>query len=286
MPAAVVRRSPRNKELTMITTFHLSHLMLLALGGYLLAGCSSAVSARVQVVDGRQVEIATAGEGGAATVVFEAGLGNDWTHWDEVASEVARHTRIFAYSRPGYGASGPVTTPRDPKTVVEELRALLASQGYAPPYVVVGHSNGGGYMELFAKAHPDEVAGVVLVDPRHRDFLAACEAAMLDLCGIPESTLATQAPVVIAEYQAYAMASDQMRAAGGFGAYPVRVLTASSISGSAARQALWKSMHAALAAEAADGEQVLVEGAGHGIQVDQPGAVVKAILAVLPPTAP
>ena len=43
----------------MITTFHLSHLALLALGGYLLAGCSSRVAARVEVVDGRQVEIAT-----------------------------------------------------------------------------------------------------------------------------------------------------------------------------------------------------------------------------------
>ena len=53
-------------------------------------------------------------------------------------------------------------------------------------------------MELFAKSHADEVAGVVLVDPRHRDFLTTCEAAMLDLCGIPESTLATQAPAVIA----------------------------------------------------------------------------------------
>ena len=77
--------------------------------------------------------------------------------------------------------------------------------------------------------------GVVLVEPRHRDFLTACEAAGLDLCGIPESTLATQAPVMISEYHAFAMASDEIRAAGGFGSYPVRVLTASNISGSAAR---------------------------------------------------
>ena len=248
----------------------------------LLAACSSRVPARIEVVSGRQIEIATAGTGGPATVVFESGLGLDWTPWDEVASEVARHTRIFAYSRPGYGASGPATTPRDPKTIVEELRGLLASQGYAPPYLVVGHSNGGAYMELFAKSHPDEVVGVVLVDPRHRDFLARCEAAMLDVCGIPESTLATQAPVVISEYRAFATASEEIRAAGGFGAYPVRVLTASTISGSSARQALWKSLHASLAAEAADGEQIVVQGAGHGVQVDRPAEVARAILRLLP----
>lgn len=259
-------------------TAHLAFLSIAVLAG----ACSSRITARVEVVDGHQVEIATAGTGGAATVVFEAGLGMDWTPWDEVASEVARHTRIFAYSRPGYGASGPVTTPRDPRTIVEELRALLASQGYAPPYVVVGHSNGGGYMELFAKAHADEVTAVVLVDPRHRDFLTTCEAARFDLCGIPESTLAKQAPAVIAEYRAYSLASDQMRAAGGFGAYPVRVLTAGNTEGSAARQSLWRSMLASLAAEATNGEQIVVPGATHNMHDDHPGAVVEAILAVLP----
>lgn len=252
----------------------------------LLGACSSQVPARIEIVAGRQVEIATAGTGGAATVVFESGLGHDWTPWDEVASRVAQHARIFAYSRPGYGASGPATTPRDPKTIVEELRTLLAAMGYAPPYLLVGHSNGGAYMELFAKSHPHEVTGVVLLDPRHRDFLATCEAAMLDLCGIAESTLATQAPVVMAEYRAYAMASEQIRAAGGFGAYPVRVLTASEISGSTSRQALWKSMHAALAAEAPDGAQILVEGASHDMQGDRPDEVVRAILALLPAKSP
>ncbi len=252
----------------------------------LLAACSTRVPARLEIVAGRQVEIATAGSGGVATVVFESGLGRDWTDWDEVASEVAHHTRIFAYSRPGYGASGPATTARDPKTIVEELRALLASQGVAPPYLIVGHSNGGAYMELFAKSHADEVVGVVLVDPRHRDFLARCEAAKLDLCGIPESTLAEQSPTVVEEYRAYTMASDEIRAAGGFGAYPVRVLTASNIGGSPARQALWRSLHASLAAEAADGEQIVVQGAGHPIQIDRPHEVAQAILAVLPSTSP
>ena len=179
------------------TTHLRSRLALLVLGAALLAACSSRVPARVATVNGHQVEVATAGAGGAATVVFEAGLGDDWTPWDEVASEVALHARIFAYSRPGYGASGPPTTPRDPKQIVEELRTLLASQGYAPPYLLVGHSMGGTYMELFAKSHPDEVVGVVLVDPRHRDFLSTCEAAQLDVCGIPESVLVTQAPAVI-----------------------------------------------------------------------------------------
>jgi len=232
--------------------------------------------------NGHQVEIATAGAGGAATVVFEAGLGDDWTPWDEVASEVAHHAPIFAYSRPGYGASGPATTPRDPKQIVEELRTLLASQGYAPPYVLVGHSMGGTYMELFAKSHPEEVVGAVLVDPRHRDFLSTCETAKLDNCGIPESTLVTHATSVIAEYRAFAVASDQIRAAGAFGSYPLRVLTATKHPGSAARKALWKTMLASLAAEAVNGEQIIAQGASHYVQLDRPDEVARTIVSLLP----
>jgi pimeloyl-ACP methyl ester carboxylesterase len=252
--------------------------------GAFLAACGSRVPARVETVNGHQVEIATAGAGNGATVVFEAGLGDDWTRWDQVAAEVALHARIFAYSRPGYGSSGPVTTPRDPKQIVEELRALLASQGCAPPYLLVGHSMGGTYMELFAKSHPAEVVGVVLVDPRHRDFLDTCEAAHLNLCGIPEPTLLTQAPSVIAEYRAFAMASDEIRAAGTFSSSPVRVLTATSHPVSPAREALWETMLASLAGEAVNGEQIIVQGSGHYIQIERPAEVVKTILALLPAT--
>ena len=266
-----------------MTSAHHDHTRLLLITTLvLIAACGSKVPARVETIDGHEIEIATAGSGGAATVVFEAGLGDDWTSWDNVASRVAQHTRIFAYSRPGYGASGPATTPRDPRQIVEELRALLAYEGYAPPYVLVGHSFGGMYMELFAKAHPDEVIGAVLVDPRHRDFLATCEAAALDNCGIPEPLLRTQGPSSIAEYRAFPLGSDEIRAAGTFGAYPVRVLTATKHPVSPAREKLWETMLGQLAAEASNGEQIIVSGAGHYIQLDRPAVVVQAILEMLP----
>lgn len=258
-----------------------SSLFLLALGS-LAAACGTTVPATVESFNGRQIEIATAGHGGTATVVFEAGNGGDWTTWDGVASEVAEHTQIFAYSRPGYGVSDPTPAPRNAETIVEELRDLLTYEGYTPPYVLVGHSMGGTYMELFAKAHPAEVAGLVLVDSRHRDFLQSCEAAELDNCGIPESLLVTLPTAAIAEYRAFETASEEISAAGTFGTYPVRVLTATDHPVSPAREALWAATNAWIAAEAPDGIQIFVEGAGHNIQDDRPGVVVDTILALLP----
>jgi pimeloyl-ACP methyl ester carboxylesterase len=228
--------------------------------------------------NGRSVEVVTAGDG-PDTVVFESGLGDGWSRWDRVASDIAVDARVFAYSRPGYGRSDDATTPRDPAQIVEELRGLLASQDIVAPYVLVGHSNGGTYLELFAKAHADEVGAVVLVDPRPKDFLDACEAQDLDACGISDGGLAHQPKVVQDEYASFARASDEIH--GSFGDYPVRVLTATE-GGSDARMALWASMHAELADEAADGEQLVLEGAGHYLQLRRPDDVSDVIRAVLP----
>lgn len=249
----------------------------------LLSSCTN-LESRVVQENGRAVEIVTAGAG-PATVVFESGLGSDWSPWDAVASDLAADARIFAYSRPGYGDSARATTPRDAATIVAELRALLQHQGYAPPYILVGHSFGGAYMELFARLHPDEVSGLVLVDARPGDFLARCEAAKLDMCGISAPDLASLSAVEIAEYEAFPLATGELASAGGFGPYPVRVLTATGGRGSAARRAMWEAMHAALAAEATDGRQIVFEGAGHNLHLERPSGVAKAIRALLPETA-
>jgi pimeloyl-ACP methyl ester carboxylesterase len=255
--------------------------LLLALGAVAACGGSPDPNPTPDPVSGRAVEVVVSGAGDT-TVVFESGLGNDWTPWDQVATEVAARARVFAYSRPGYGQSDPSPAPRDAAQIVEDLRALLAARGFVPPYLLVGHSFGGAYMELFAKAHPKEVVGVVLVDPRHRDFTTACERASLEGCTVPASVVASLPRVQIDELEAFAHTSDQIRAVGTFGRYPVRVLTATSHGFAPEVEALWASMLASLADEATDGDQSLFVGAGHYLQVERAHQVAETILGLLP----
>lgn len=229
----------------------------------------------------RAVEVFERGAGDV-TVVFESGLGADWTPWQSVALDIAAKARVFAYSRPGYGNSEPSTEPRDPAHIVEALRSLLAARGYAPPYLLVGHSFGGMYMELFAKAHPEEVVGVVLVDPRHRDFANACQEADLEGCEIPASILPTLPQVQIDEIEAFARGSNQIREAGTFGSYPVRVLTATAHGFGPEVEQLWQSLLRSLAGEAENGEQEVFEGAGHYLQLERPDEVAAVIRSLLP----
>jgi pimeloyl-ACP methyl ester carboxylesterase len=256
--------------------------VLLAFAGA-SSGCavSSEPTPAADPVSPRVVEVVEYGAGDT-TVVFESGLGNDWMSWAPVATEVAAGARMFAYSRPGYGQSEPTPEPRDAAHIVEDLRVLLVARGFAPPYVLVGHSFGGAYMELFAKAHPEEVMGVVLVEPRHRDFTTACEQAGLAGCTIPASVLTSLPRVQIDEIEAFARTSDQIRAVGTFGAYPVRVLTATSHGFEPEVELLWESMLGSLAAEATDGVQSLFVGAGHLLQLERSHEVAQVILSLLP----
>ncbi len=134
----------------------------------LFFGCTSLPNEKIGVIDHRQVEYSLIRNNSeSAIVVFENGLSGKMHSWDKIIPEISKEATTFAYNRPGYGSSGSVSTPRDGLHIVEELRGLLKRNGLKPPYVLVGHSFGGLYMQLFARRYPEEVTGLVLVDSTH-----------------------------------------------------------------------------------------------------------------------
>jgi pimeloyl-ACP methyl ester carboxylesterase len=102
---------------------------------------------------------------GGPTVLFEAGIAATNLNWSHVQETVAGFTRTASYDRSGLGWSSPARTPRTPCNIAAELHNLLQCGGVKPPYILVGHSFGGLVMRRFAVLYPEEVAGVVLVDP-------------------------------------------------------------------------------------------------------------------------
>ena len=103
---------------------------------------------------------------GSPTVVLDAGQGGFSLDWSLIQPELATTTRVCAYDRAGYGWSDPSPQPRTPRQIAEELHTLLVNAGIEGPYVLVGHSAGGKHVRLYATRHPQDVAGMVLVDAR------------------------------------------------------------------------------------------------------------------------
>jgi pimeloyl-ACP methyl ester carboxylesterase len=99
-------------------------------------------------------------------IVFESGLGTaGTTDWTSVLPRLCGVERCVRYDRPGYGASdddGEAPTLRHVATV---LHGALMAAGVTPPYVLVGHSLGGARIRMFAGLYPNDVAGLVFVDP-------------------------------------------------------------------------------------------------------------------------
>ena len=129
------------------------------------------MSHQISPAPGQLVDIGThrlhlhcAGEG-SPTVVFDAALGASSLSWSLVHPAVARMTRACTYDRAGFGWSDAGPLPRTASRIADELHQLL-SQGAVPgPFVLVGHSYGGLVMRMFASRHPEEVAGLVLIEP-------------------------------------------------------------------------------------------------------------------------
>jgi pimeloyl-ACP methyl ester carboxylesterase len=121
-------------------------------------------------VGGYRLHINCQGQGDP-TVVIEAANGDFSLGWGLVQREVAKFTRICTYDRAGLGWSERSPQPRSAHDIVEGLHTLLARSGVEPPYVLVGHSLGGPLVRLYAHEHPDQVVGMVLVDPAHEEQL-------------------------------------------------------------------------------------------------------------------
>jgi pimeloyl-ACP methyl ester carboxylesterase len=114
-------------------------------------------------IDGRTMRMLVEGSGNA-TVVFENGAGAPLEMWGKVQPAVSRFAKTVSYDRAGVGLSdGPAA--RDGRRVATELHRALEAAGIAPPYVLVGASVGGLHIRVFAGMYPDDVAGMVLVDP-------------------------------------------------------------------------------------------------------------------------
>lgn len=148
-----------NKMKTLLESIALAIAML-------LSGCASLPNSMLEKLNDRHVELAVT-QHGTPPVVFENGLGGRMEWWSKVLPDISRDTTTFAYNRPGYGNSDPVATPRDGLHIVDELKALLRDKGMQPPYVLVGHSLGGLYMQLYARRYPEDVSALVLVDSTH-----------------------------------------------------------------------------------------------------------------------
>lgn len=118
----------------------------------------------VEIERGQRLYVVEKGSGGPA-VLFEAGIAATNLNWHHIQEKVAGFASTASYDRCGLGWSSPCRTQRTPGNICVELHTMLEAAGIKPPYILVGHSFGGLVMRRYAAMFPEDIAGVVLVDP-------------------------------------------------------------------------------------------------------------------------
>jgi pimeloyl-ACP methyl ester carboxylesterase len=119
--------------------------------------------------DGYNYHVYTKGfenrKAGTPVLIFENGLGVGLGNWDTVLEPLAQLAPVFAYDRAGVEKSEVQYAMPTIHQVARNLKAIFTTMQIAPPYVLIGHSLGGVYIRGFAGLYPNEIAGLVFIDP-------------------------------------------------------------------------------------------------------------------------
>ncbi|KAJ3430684.1 hypothetical protein M0812_23700 [Anaeramoeba flamelloides] len=106
------------------------------------------------------------GTGYDPIVILEAGGGSFGVSLIQLQIDLVKEgIRVCRYDRAGYGWSFlPTQWNRTKKQMITELKQLLYLKGEKGPYIVAGHSVGGGLARVFAETYPKETEGIAIID--------------------------------------------------------------------------------------------------------------------------
>lgn len=170
-----------------LSRFHRTKLTLLIVLGFLvLLAASGAVYQLVSVTvdmksypapgrlieigNGRLMHLNCTGQG-QPTVILESATDMFSSDWFWIQQELAPLAQVCSYDRAGQGWSSSASGSRDADHIADELHTLIGKAELNPPFLLVGHSVGGLFVELYAAKYPETVSGMVLIDPGNEYFL-------------------------------------------------------------------------------------------------------------------
>lgn len=113
------------------------------------------------LVDGIRLNYHVVGEGPG--LAFAHSLGMDLGQWDAQEAHYRDRYRVLSFDARGHGASGKPAGPYSIERFGEDYYGVLRAAGLERA-VAVGMSMGGMAAQALAVAHPEAVAGLVLVD--------------------------------------------------------------------------------------------------------------------------
>jgi pimeloyl-ACP methyl ester carboxylesterase len=130
----------------------------------LKAKYANAESEFVDLGNGLTVHLRDEGPADAPAIILLHGSNASLHTWDQWANTLKSKYRIIRFDQIGHGLTGP--NPTDDYRIasfVDTVNKVAANRGLSK-FTLGGNSMGGGVSWAYAKAHPEKLDGVILVD--------------------------------------------------------------------------------------------------------------------------
>lgn len=244
-------------------------------------------------IDGKQQRIFTKGEGRPA-VLFVTGLGTDLRDFYKIQVEIAKTTGTLSYDRAGLGRSEALDNARSIDNMARELHEILRKENIPPPYLLVGHSFGGYILRLFTEYYPQQVAGLVFIDPSSEGFREARRASRgpkerarfdslvhVDDPRLPDGIRREQRHMYTTDVQLLT----NVRLPDNI---PITLITSNRFSAKEQNGGLtkediqaWVALHKKMLRSAPQAKHLITANSGHAIHAEEPQLVIAAIEAMI-----
>jgi len=268
---------------------------------------------------GRRIHLLCIGAG-RPTIIFEPSSFGSSISFTEAREHVARTARVCSYDRLGSGWSDDSPSELSVGALADDLLRLQQKASIDSPVVLVASSMGGAVAEMFARRHPERVAGLVFLDAANSELLETVDATIDEKtrASIGAACFAIRVarpigvlrlfdartgvwsmlcaairalPTTLVEFHDAPLLSPDipmvvMSAETSDDLLPKGPFVPASVRESAVLQRVMRQLretHQHLAARSNHGRWVVVSGSGHLIAGDRPDVVTNAVLDIVTP---
>ncbi len=218
------------------------------------------------------------------TILLEAGGGSDLTSWAAVPRLLAQQTgaTVVAYDRAGLGGSELGPAESRPDDEIRQLRTALSHLKVPETTILVAHSYGAMLALLNAGRHPEQVAGLVLVDPMNSRFIKATGDFIFSTVPKIERPSNNREKTVVRMVATFPSLIEVVDRLEPGLRQPMVVITAGKpFWGKPDIDSAWRRSHEALAAAGQQRRLVVAEGSDHGVPEQRPEVIVVAVQELL-----
>lgn len=105
-------------------------------------------------------------------IVFFNGFRMHFNSWQDVELKCNDDLNLLFFNRLGIGHSLKATEDQSGEVVTDAIYRLLMELNPKAPWLIVAHSLGGLYANLFARRHPSCIRGILFVESAHPNEIA------------------------------------------------------------------------------------------------------------------